>query len=159
MKMNSKDWMKLVVSLIICFGTAKLSGFVASFGSRDWYNSLVQPAWSPPTIFFPIVWMIIFLLMTFSLWLVWKKGAKRSTYWVFGIQLGLNFLWMPLFFGLECLFCGLLFSAFLWIAVWANIIVFSRTSRTAAWLLVPYLIWVTFALALTINIYYLNVGA
>ncbi|MDN3508161.1 MAG: tryptophan-rich sensory protein [Simkaniaceae bacterium] len=147
-------WIKFILSFVICFGVAYLGSLATD--TSGWYDTLKFPAWKPTKLTFPIVWNIIFACMSISLWLVWKPKTSPSAYIIFGVQLLLNLLWSPVFFQLHSIFGALWIAAFLWLAVFANLIIFGRTSQLAAWLLVPYLLWATFAFALNLNIYLLN---
>jgi translocator protein len=140
----------------LCFVPALIGGF---FGPDQWYASLQKPAWNPPGWVFGPVWTTLYLMMAIAAWLVWRRGgfsAQRVPLGLFLLQLALNAVWTPLFFGLHS--PGLAFAdiVLLWLAIAATIAVFSRVSRPAAGLLVPYLAWVTFAAALNFAIWRMN---
>jgi translocator protein len=126
-------------------------------GTADEYNSLQQPAWAPPSWLFGPVWTVLYVMIAVSGWLVWRQaGLTTPAHVVYGVQLLLNMAWTPLFFGAGLF--GLAFAeiVLLWISVVATIVLFARHSRAAAWLLAPYLAWVTFASALNYAIWMLN---
>lgn len=111
-----------------------------------------RPWFYPPEILFPIVWTLLFTLMGISLFLVWRRGknarAVRLAFGTFFVQLALNVTWTPVFFGLQRPDLGLVVIIVLWVAILGTIVVFDRVDRLAAVLLVPYLGWVSFAIAL-----------
>jgi tryptophan-rich sensory protein len=142
--------------LLLCFAAAALGGL---FMPGEWYASLKKPAWNPPGWIFGRVWTALYAMMAVAAWLVWKRGgfaAQRRPLALFLVQLALNAAWTPLFFGLHR--PGLAFAEILllWLAIAATIAVFRRVSRAAAWLLMPYLVWVSFAAALNFTLWRLN---
>jgi benzodiazapine receptor len=150
----------LVGSIILC----TLAGFIGSLVTvtepGSWYELLIKPSFNPPSwLFFP-VWTTLYVLMGISLFLVLierKKGLDvRTPLAFFGIQLVLNVLWSYLFFGLESPAAGLIGIIILWIFILATIISFFRVNHIAAYLLLPYILWVTFASVLNFAIYQLN---
>jgi len=149
--------------LIIAVGVSLLAGVVGSLFTTPavqsvWYAELVMPALNPPAWLFGPVWTTLYILMGISLWLIWKSDAreKRKAVWLFGIQLTLNAIWSIIFFGLHNPGGALIEIVFLWLAILATIIAFAKISKPAAWLLVPYILWVSFATYLNYSIYVLN---
>lgn len=142
--------------LLACFAAAALGGF---FMPGEWYASLKKPTWNPPGWIFGPVWTTLYIMMSVSAWLVWKRGgfaAQLGPLALFLAQLALNALWTPLFFGLRQ--PGLAFAEILllWLAITVTIVVFHRVSPAAAWLLAPYLAWVSFAAVLNFTLWRLN---
>ncbi|MDQ1283917.1 MAG: translocator protein [Patescibacteria group bacterium] len=155
--------MKKIYNLIISLLIPQLAGGIGSVftvGSvKDWYPVLVKPALNPPSWVFGSVWTTLFLLMGYALYLVWTDESGKSkgrAYWFFGIQMVLNALWSIIFFGLHSPGGALLEMVFLWLAILATIIAFAKISKPAAWLLVPYILWVSFAGYLNWSIWMLN---
>ncbi|MBD3304472.1 tryptophan-rich sensory protein [Candidatus Woesearchaeota archaeon] len=149
---------KLIISLIIPFLAAAIGSIFTAQTLSTWYATLQRPSFSPPSWIFSPVWSILFLLMGFSLYLVWKKGIKTKTAATFfGIQLGLNALWSVIFFGLQQPLWAFVEIIFLWAAILGTIITFYKIDRRAAYLLIPYLLWVSFAAILNYYIYILNI--
>lgn len=148
----------LIVCFIATFATAAV-GIVASVSAPRFYAQLVQPSWAPPTWLFGPVWTFLYALMAVSAWLVWRKpGPKWGALGLFVAQLVANALWSWLFFAWRL---GAL--ATLEILVLLGLIVltaraFARTSKVAAWLLLPYALWVSFASALTWTLWRGNPG-
>jgi tryptophan-rich sensory protein len=142
--------------LLLCFSAAA-SG--ALFVPGQWYAGLNKPSWNPPGWVFGPVWSLLYAMMAVSAWLVWQRGgfaAQRRPLGLFMVQLALNALWTPLFFGLRQ--PGLAFAEIilLWVAIAATIFAFWPVSRAAAWLLTPYLAWVSFAAVLNGTLWRLN---
>ena len=142
-----------------------LPGILGSmFTSTDteWYNSLRKPSFQPPGWVFGPVWTVLYIMMGISLYLVWKlPSSDLRTYALtfFGIQLVLNGLWTFLFFGAGSLFWSSVNILLLLTSLSTTIYFFYRLSTTAAYLLAPYILWVSFATVLNLTIYYLNPGS
>lgn len=127
--------------------------------TRSEYVAFEQPPWAPPGWVFGVVWPALYTLMGVAAWLVWTRGgwaAQRRPLTLFLVQLALNAVWTPLFFGAELRGWAFAEILVLWAAILATLLAFRRVSRTAAWLLVPYLVWVTYAVALTFAVWRLN---
>jgi tryptophan-rich sensory protein len=136
------DWLALSGFFGACFATA-LSG--AIFKPGQWYEGLKKPWWRPPNWLFGPAWAVLFLMIAFSGWYVWQEVGVGFALAVYGVQLALNFLWSAFFFGMRRLDLALYDLMLLWLSILACIIVFAPISATAAWLMVPYLGWVSFA--------------
>ncbi len=157
--MRINNFFKLVIAIVV----SELAGVIGSIFTVSaiptWYATLVKPALNPPAWAFGPVWTTLYALMGVALWLVWKKppGATRKHAMVFFYaQLGLNALWPAIFFGQH--FIGGAFREILalWICIVLTMIFFAKISRPAAWLLVPYILWVSFAAYLNYAIWMLN---
>lgn len=140
----------LVTSLAAVSAAAGIGGAGTAAGVRTWYPSLDRPSWRPPDDAFGPVWTVLYAANAVSAWLVWRANPRqaRSALTLYGAQLALNAAWPLLFFGLKRPGLALIEIAMLWVAIAATIAAFARRHRVAALLLVPYLGWVTFALAL-----------
>lgn len=158
--MNIKNITKLIISVGIC----ELAGVIGSIFTvpaiSGWYRGLTKPQLAPPNWIFAPVWTILYLLMGVSLYLVWKNGFEnkrvRFAMGVFAGQLMLNILWSYIFFGLNSPGAALIEIVMLWLMILACIFVFKKISKPAAWILVPYIVWVTFAMYLNFSIWILN---
>jgi tryptophan-rich sensory protein len=156
--MRIKSVSKLVYSVIICQVAGLVGGLFTSSSVSTWYAELNKPAFNPPSWVFSPVWITLYLLMGVSLYLVWvseKKESKAALY-VFGVQLALNVIWSVIFFGLRAPFYAFIWIVILWAAILLMIVKFYRVSGWAAYLQLPYLLWVTFAAVLNFSLFYLN---
>jgi len=151
---------KLVSAIVICQLAGLVGSILTSTSVQTWYVTLQKPSFTPPGWFIGTVWIILYTLMGISLYLVWNKGLRnkrvKNSLYLFGLQLILNAVWSFLFFGLRSPFLGLIEIVFLWVFIVLTILKFYKISRTAAWLLVPYIIWVSVALMLNFYIWGLN---
>ncbi len=150
--MTNRPWLEFGIFIAIA-ESAGLLGSVFTFSAiPTWYATLVRPAIAPPSWVFGPVWTTLFAMMGIAACLVWQQRKRRKdvrrALFLFGLQLVLNVLWSVLFFGMQNL--GLAFGEIflLWIAIATTIVAFGRISRSAAWLMVPYLLWVSFATVL-----------
>ncbi len=151
---------KLIVSILIC----QLSGLIGSVFTASsistWYVTLKKPTFNPPNWVFAPVWTILFLLMGISFYIIWNRGLEdekvKSAIIIFSIQLILNIFWSFLFFSLRSPFLAFLEIILLWFVILMNIIQFYNISKTAGFLLLPYILWVSFAATLNFFIFRLN---
>lgn len=157
--MNNK--IKLAISLI----TPQVAGLIGSVFTvssvTGWYSTIIRPSIAPPNWIFGPVWTTLFVLMGIALFIVWKKEESqkkkvKTAIYLFACQLILNTLWSIIFFGLQSPGWAFVEIIFLWLAILASIIAFGRISKLAAWLLVPYIAWVSFAAYLNYSIWMLN---
>jgi tryptophan-rich sensory protein len=156
--------MKKYLPALFFIGISFFAGFVGSIFTTPsiptWYASLVKPAFSPPNYVFGPVWSILFLLMGISAYLVWKEGFGKKkvkiALKIFFVQLALNTLWSILFFGLKSPMVSLAEIILLWVLIFITIKKFYEISKIAGSLLIPYILWVTFASILNLSIVLLN---
>ncbi len=149
-----------IISVVIALAVGGLSAVVTS-NSMDIYSEINRPALSPPSILFPIVWTILFTLMGISAALVFSFRDTKPTdvtraLTVYGINLAVNFLWSIFFFNMQAYLFSFIWLLLLWVVIAAMIVLFKRVSPLAAYLQIPYLLWVTFAGYLNLSIYLLN---
>ena len=152
------------LALLAWIAIAELAGIIGSVFTAPsiptWYAGLVKPALNPPAWVFAPVWTTLFALMGIAAFLVWQNGLDRKeTRVAIGLflgQLALNTLWSILFFGIHSIAGALIEIILLWLAILATITAFAKISKPAAWLLAPYLAWVTFAAYLTYALWTLN---
>jgi len=160
MNMKFSDMKKLFFSIFICLFAGFIGSFFTSPAITTWYATLQKPSFAPPNwVFFP-VWTSLFIMMGISLFLIWQKGWEdkkvRTGIYIFAVQLVLNALWSIVFFGLKSPLTGLIEIIILWIVILATILSFMKVSRTAAYLLIPYILWVSFAAIVNFWIWRLN---
>lgn len=152
--------LRLVISLALPLAVGATSGFFTITGVESWYSTIQKPSWNPPSGVFGPVWTTLYVMMGIALFLVWRSqpggaGKKRALYF-FAAQLTLNFFWSFIFFYLQEPGWAFAEIVILWLLILATIFSFSRVSRAAAWLLVPYISWVSFAAILNYTIWQLN---
>lgn len=161
--MKLRDVFKLIVAVLV----SELAGVVGSVFTAPaipgWYAELAKPALTPPGWVFGPVWVALFALMGIAAFLVWRQGWERKNIrfalGIFGVQLVLNILWSVIFFGLQSLGWAFAELVILWLAILVTIVVFYKISRLAALLLVPYILWVSFAGYLNLSIWQLSEDA
>jgi tryptophan-rich sensory protein len=149
--------MRLIVCIAVCLGAAGLGSLLTTPALRPWYAGLSKPHWTPPNWLFGPVWTILFFTMAIAAWLVWGRvGLTAAPMQLFLLQLLLNVAWSALFFRLRS--PGLAFAeiVMLWFAILTTSIEFWRAVPAAGWLLLPYLVWVSYAAALNFSIWRLN---
>jgi tryptophan-rich sensory protein len=154
--MDLNDILGLIGFFGACFLVAT-SG--AIFRPGDWYENLAKPPWNPPNWLFPPAWTLLYIMIAVAGWLVWRRagfaGAGLALA-VYGVQLLLNAGWSALFFGLRRPDLAMAEVVLLWLSILATILLFAPIHATAAWLMVPYLAWVTFAAVLNYAIWQRN---
>lgn len=156
---HPRSLIALGLSFAACFAISALGGAITAGPVKSWYPTLAKPALTPPDLAFPIVWTALYALMAIAAWRVWRAaGLKqaRGAVGLFGIQLLLNLGWSWLFFGRQMIGAAVIEIGLLWLAIAACMAAFARLDRIAAWLLLPYLLWVSFAAYLTFAIWRLN---
>ena len=151
-----RNYLVLAAFVVGCLAIGSLGGFVTMKPVLEWYPTLAKPTWTPPSWVFGPVWTVLYIMMAVAAWLVWRSGNAKTALVLFCAQLALNLAWSFLFFGARSPGLGLIDIVPLWLAVAATIFAFSFHSRVAAFLMVPYLAWVSFATALNAAIYMMN---
>jgi benzodiazapine receptor len=154
-----------IASLVALLGFIAASILAATTGAvfrpGQWYEQLSKPFWRPPNGLFPPTWAVLYLTIAVSGWLVWRVASLSSAVLpltIYFLQLGLNAAWSPIFFGMRRPDLAFLEILALWAAIVATVIAFYPIHAVAAWLLLPYLAWVTFAAALNFSVWRLNLG-
>ncbi|MBU0750117.1 tryptophan-rich sensory protein [Patescibacteria group bacterium] len=157
MKLNT------ILIYILCIGLSLGAGALGSIGMvgqvTGWYTTLTLPSWNPPSWVFGPVWTLLYILMGTAAALVWtrsKKLGRITALWFFFAHLVVNALWSVVFFGLHEIGAALLVIAILWALVFTLVFWFKKYNHLSAWLLVPYLLWVTYASTLNLGILLLN---
>ena len=158
--MKKRDTLKFVVSILVCQLAGVIGGLFTASSVGTWYAALTKPAFNPPNWLFSPVWITLYALMGIALFLVWRQGLQTEgvqiALIVFGLQLALNTLWSLLFFGLKMPFQAFIDIVILWCLILMTLLKFKKISRLAGFLLVPYLLWVSFAAVLNFFLWYLN---
>lgn len=144
------------ILLLVALG----AGVGILFGADAWYDALLKPTFNPPASVFGPVWTALYALMAIALWLVWRGrddvGMRRTALRLFWVQFALNLLWSPLFFGLHSPGLAFVDICLLWMAVLATALAFGKVRSLAGYLMVPYVLWVSFALVLNGTIWLMN---
>lgn len=152
--------MKLIISILIPVLVGAISGFFTSSGVEGWYVFANKPWFNPPNWIFAPVWTILYILMGIALFLVWKADApkkiKQPAIIFFTIQLILNFFWSIIFFKMQQPGWAFVEIILMWMMILITILWFGKINAAAAWLLVPYICWVSFACILNYSIWQLN---
>ncbi len=148
----------LIISLIISLGTGVVSGIITSSDTARVFDEIVKAPLTPPSIVFPIVWTILFFLMGVSAYLVYESDCevRKISLGLYAFQLLFNFLWSIIFFKYEQFDIAFIWLIILWIAVIIMTLLFYRCNKTAAYLQIPYILWLTFAAYLNFAICVLN---
>lgn len=149
---------KLVASIVLCLGVGAIGSIFTAPAIGTWYSTLHKPSFSPPNFLFAPVWTALYILMGVSLYLLWtsKKKGKEKAIRLFLIQLALNFFWSLIFFGMHSPKVAFIEIIFLWVYIFLTIRASLTVSKIAAYLLYPYLFWVSFATLLNLFIALLN---
>ncbi|MBI5470237.1 tryptophan-rich sensory protein [Candidatus Kaiserbacteria bacterium] len=160
--MGVNNSFKLVISMAVSEGAGLLGAMFTSPAIQSgWYATLAKPTLNPPAWVFAPVWVTLYALIAVALWIIWTNTAanrktKQRAVVLFFAQLGLNALWSVIFFG-EHFIGGAFWEILaLWVLILMTIIYFAKISRPAAWLLLPYILWVSFAGYLNYSIWMLN---
>jgi tryptophan-rich sensory protein len=152
---------KLLLALVSFFAVtwlAAIVGMLSSQNSSMIYTKIVQPSWAPPSYLFGPVWTLLYCLMAIAAWLVWRRSGVNRVVVIYLIHLIFQSLWSALFFGWGRADLALIDIVILWsMIVWLTVS-FWRIDRRAGWLMLPYLLWVTFATALNGALWHLNGG-
>jgi tryptophan-rich sensory protein len=149
----------LILFVAICFSAAGIGGLFTATSIDDWYRNIDKPSWNPPSAIFAPVWTVLYLSMAISAWLVWQYRQRKSVQlpmMVFFIQLLLNAAWSGLFFGLQNPGLAFVEICILWLAILTTTLLFWRVRAIAGAILLPYILWVSFAAVLNYTIWRLN---
>ena len=153
-----KLYVKVIICVAICLGFGIASGFSTASSISGWYQTIQKPSWNPPNWIFAPVWTVLYILMGIAAALVWHSHSpdKKTALILFAVQFVLNLLWSYIFFGMHNLSLALAEIILLSVAIAITLYWFLKINRSAAILLVPYLMWVSFASSLTFTIFVMN---
>ncbi|NIZ03029.1 TspO/MBR family protein [Thalassospira lucentensis] len=149
----------LIAFMVLCLIISAAGGAVTATSVTGWYTTLEKPSFNPPNWIFGPVWTIIYFMIALSGWRAWLNGGianNRPAFLVYAVQLALNLLWSFLFFGAQSPLLGLIDIVPLLALIVINCVMFWKIDRWAGLLLVPYVLWVSFAMLLNASIYFLN---
>ncbi len=157
--MNKSQLLKLMASLTLPLGIGAIAGLFTADAIPDWYATLNRPSFNPPNWLFGPVWTALYLIMGFSLFLIWKQNPNKErnrAMLVFLIQLALNFCWSFIFFYFHLIGFALIEIVLLWTSIVFMLVLFYKIKPVAAYINIPYLVWVTFATVLNASYFFLN---
>ena len=151
-----KKPIKFVLAIILCFAASAIGSIFTVSSIPSWYSTLIKPSFNPPNWIFGPVWTILYFLMAITLYLIWtKKKNVQAERW-FYLQLILNAAWSVIFFGLHQPLIAFIIIILLWLSILATIFWARKTTKTGAYLMIPYILWVTFASVLNLMLVILN---
>ncbi|CAN5252806.1 tryptophan-rich sensory protein [soil metagenome] len=149
-----------ILSLLLTLSIGGIAGFFTVPQIKGWYVYLHKPFFNPPNWIFGPVWTALYVMIAVAAYLIWTHRGKNVDYSnavrIYFLQLLFNFLWSIMFFGLHQILGAMVIITLLFITIVFNVKAFSRISKPAAWLLLPYLLWVSFAWVLNLSVYILN---
>jgi tryptophan-rich sensory protein len=157
--MNKSQIFKLIVSLALPLVIGAIAGIYTSTGTSGWLDTINSPSFRPPDWLFGPVWTLLYLLMGFSLFLIWKQKVSKQrnlAITIFFVQLALNFFWSFIFFYFFMIGIAFIEIILLWISIVTMIALFYKIKPMAAYVNIPYLLWVTFATILNGAYFFLN---
>lgn len=148
-----------VLSLLIPLAVGGISGFFTVSAIPGWYQTIQKPSWNPPNWVFGPVWTTLYVLMGIAMYLVWtrpRNPERQGALYLNAIQLIFNFFWSLIFFNLHAIGAALIEIGVLWVMIVWTMFAYDKVYKPAAWLLLPYIVWVTFATILNFTIWSLN---
>jgi translocator protein len=156
--MKIKNIFQLIGSIMLCLIAGGIGSIFTAPQITGWYMTLNKPFLNPPNWIFAPVWTTLYILMGISLFLVWRKNEKTSkpAIAVFLIQLLINVLWSVIFFNMHLILAAYVWIIIMWVAILVTMLMFYKFSKTATWLLLPYILWVSFASYLNLGVYLAN---
>jgi tryptophan-rich sensory protein len=158
MKRNKLNIILIVISILISLAAGFIGSFFTASSIDSWYSTLNQPSFNPPNWLFGPVWTFLYILIGISLYLVWNSKAKnkKCAVMIFSIQLALNALWSILFFGLQNITLAFFEILILWTSIVYTMFLFYKIDKLSMYLLIPYILWVSFATILNFSYMILN---
>ena len=155
------QYLRIIYCVAICLVVGYLSSITTQSSINTWYPTLIKPSFNPPNWLFAPVWTLLFIMMGIAAGMIWnhlesQRELVKKALLFFTVQLLLNALWSYLFFGLNNVLLALIEVILLWLVIYETFHIFKKIDKKAAYLFIPYLIWVAFAAVLNGSIYYLN---
>ena len=157
MELDNKK--KLGIALLATLGVGAIGGYCTASEIDDWYESLVKPFFNPPNYVFGPVWTILYVMMAYSFYLIWKEEPSDKRKWCsrfFIAQLAVNLSWSFVFFKAHAIGQALIDIGIMWVLINITIGMYNRINKLAAWLMVPYMLWVSFASVLNYALWLMN---
>ena len=153
--MNNK-YISLALILLVTFVASGIGGFVTSSFKEPWYSEIILPTFNPPSWVFGPVWTALYILMSVAVWIVWKKEADKKILKIYFIHLFFNSIWSIIFFGFHEIFIALVDLGVILIFIIWLMKIYYQVSKISFLLMIPYLLWSSYALVLNTTIFYLN---
>jgi tryptophan-rich sensory protein len=154
-----KSILNLIIWIVTCL-VAGILGTILTSPNTQWFANLIKPSFQPPNWLFGPVWTLLYILMGIAIWLIGKQGFKtkieKQALYLFITQLFLNSMWSLVYFGMQQIFGALILIIFIWIFILLTIIWFNKINKIAGFLLLPYILWVSFATVLNATLWILN---
>ena len=153
--MNNK-YLSLGLILLVTFAASGIGGFVTSSFKEPWYSEIILPTFNPPSWVFSPVWTALYILMSVAIWIVWRKTSDKKILQLYFVHLFFNSIWSVIFFGFHQIFIALIdLGIILFFIIWLMKIYY-QINKISFLLMMPYLLWSTYALVLNTTIFYLN---
>ena len=154
---QSKKWPNYVVGILVCLLLGMLSGYFSGSGPNTWYQQLQQPSFTPPPWLFGPVWTVLYIMIGITAGYLWSRlKDARSLFNLFVLQLILNLIWSPIFFGFHQITLAAINICLLWLFLIILLVRAAASHRCVTYLLLPYTAWVSFAMVLNITLAFLN---
>jgi len=153
--MNNK-YLSLGLILLVTFAASSIGGFVTSSFKEPWYSEIILPAFNPPSWVFSPVWTVLYILMSVAIWIVWRKTSDKKILQLYFIHLFFNAIWSVIFFGFHQIFIALIDLGIILIFIVWLMKIYYQINKISFLLMIPYLLWSTYALVLNTTIFYLN---
>ena len=153
--MNNK-YLSLGLILLVTFAASGIGGFVTSSFKEPWYSEIILPTFNPPSWVFSPVWTALYILMSVAIWIVWSKTSDKKFLQLYFVHLFFNAIWSIIFFGFHQIFIALIDLGIILIFIIWLMKIYYQASKISFLLMIPYLLWSSYALILNTTIFYLN---
>ena len=153
--MNNK-YLSLGLILLVTFAASGIGGFVTSSFKEPWYSEIILPTFNPPSWVFSPVWTALYILMSVAIWIVWRKTSDKKILQLYFVHLFFNAIWSIIFFGFHQIFIALIDLGIILVFIIWLMKIYYQTNKISFLLMMPYLLWSTYALVLNTTIFYLN---
>ncbi len=153
--MNNK-YLSLGLILLVTFAASGIGGFVTSSFKEPWYSEIILPTFNPPSWVFSPVWTALYILMSVAIWIVWSKTSNKKILQLYFVHLFFNAIWSVIFFGFHQIFIALIDLGIILVFIIWLMKIYYQINKISFLLMMPYLLWSTYALVLNTTIFYLN---
>ena len=153
--MNNK-YLSLGLILLVTFAASGIGGFVTSSFKEPWYSEIILPTFNPPSWVFSPVWTALYILMSVAIWIVWRKTSDKKILKLYFVHLFFNAIWSVIFFGFHQIFIALIDLGIILVFIIWLMKIYYQINKISFLLMMPYLLWSTYALVLNATIFYLN---